>query len=112
MRVLTSVAARKELREHVHFHVCTRSSALQSETASSSNLRNNRLYGGKLLILAENTEDTFRLSLIKNFLPVTATYIYIHIYMYTYIKLLNQILVITGSHISANGHVPHVQFDQ
>ena len=92
MRVLTSVAARKELREHIHTYVCTRSSALRTETASYSNLHNNRLYEGKMLILAENTEDTFRLSLIKKnrpsctnvrFLPVTATYIYIYIYSET-----------------------------
>ena len=91
MRVLTSVAARKELREHVHAYVCTRSSALRTETASYSNLRNNRLYEGKMLILAENTEDTFRFSLIKKnqyrpsctnvrFLPVTATNMYVHTY--------------------------------
>ena len=65
MRVLTSVAARKELREHVHVSVCTGSSALRTKTVLYSNLRNNRLYGGKVLILTENTDYTFKLSLIK-----------------------------------------------
>ena len=74
----------KELRELVHVHMCMHSCSLRTKTPSYLHLRNNRLYVRKMLLLADNTKNALKISLITksqfqpsctnvHFLPGTAT---------------------------------------